>query len=116
MRKSYGIGQIIKLFRDKNFKEHWGIIKATVGLIRNLAASEIIIPYLCEQSAVQKLVELLMNLDRERTKSMEENDRYSALMEIVTITLTTLAKYPTCRSILKEMNCAAVLMRVRSSD
>ena len=114
MRKSYGIGHIIKLLRDKNFKEHWEIIKATVGLIKNLASSETIIPYLCEQSAVQKLVELLVNLDRERVRSGEENTRYDALMEVIVATLTMLSKYPTCRSILKDMNCMPVLMRVCS--
>ncbi|UJR35209.1 hypothetical protein I4U23_027976 [Adineta vaga] len=112
IRKSYGIGNIVKLFRDKHFKEHWGIIKATVSLIRNLSLSQTIIPYLCEQNAVQKLIELLMNLDRERMKFSEENHRYDMLMESIIITLTSLSKDSTCRTVIKDMNCRSIVMRL----
>ncbi|CAF3843077.1 unnamed protein product [Adineta steineri] len=112
IRKSYGIGNIVKFLRDKNFKEHWGIIKATVGLIKNLSLSQTIIPYLCEQNAVRKLIELLINLDHERMKLSEENNRYDVLMEIIIGTLNNLARNSSCRSIIKEMNCTSILIRL----
>lgn len=115
IRKSYGIGNIIKLLRDKNIKEHWGIIKATVGLIKNLALSPTIIPQLCEQNAVRRLIELLMIVERERTKSFDENNQYAqqydVMIEIIISALTHLSKDPSSRTIIKEMNCIAIFIR-----
>lgn len=117
IRKSYGIGNIIKLLRDKNFKEHWGIIKATVGLIKNLSLSPTIIPQLCEQNAVRRLIELLINIDRERTKIFDENKQYlqqfDVMIEIILGALNNLAKDLSCKTIIKEMNCTPIIVRVR---
>ncbi|CAF0868726.1 unnamed protein product [Rotaria sordida] len=110
IRKSYGIGNIIKLLRDKNFKEHWGILKATVGLIKNLAISSTIIPYLCEQNAVRRLIELLIIIDRERLKISEDN-KLDILLDIIIGALINLAKDSSCRSIIKEMNCTPIFIR-----
>ena len=112
IRKSYGIGNIVKLLRDKNFVKHWGIIKATVGLIKNLALSQAIIPHLSEQNAVRKLIELLNNVNDERMKLMEENNRFNTLLEIIVGALINLAKDSSCKSIIKEMNCRAILISV----
>lgn len=115
IRKSYGIGNIIKLLRDKNIKEHWGIIKATVGLIKNLSLSATIIPQLCEQNALRRLIELLMIVERERTKSFDENNQYAqqydVMIEIIINALTHLSKDSSSRSIIKEMNCIAIFIR-----
>ena len=105
----------MKLFRDKNYNGHWGTIRATVGLIRNLSLSQTIIPNLCEQNTVQKLIELLMNLERDRLKLPEDNQRFDALMESIVITLTSLAKDSTCRAIIRDMNGLPILMRVNYS-
>lgn len=116
IRKSYGIGNIIKLLRDKNIKEHWGIIKATVGLIKNLSLSPTIISQLCEQNAVRRLIELLIIVERERTKSFDENNHYAqqydVMIELIIGALTNLSKDPSSRSIIKEMNCIAIFLRV----
>ncbi|CAF1246246.1 unnamed protein product [Adineta ricciae] len=112
VRKSYGIGNIVKLFRDKNYNGHWGTIRATVGLIRNLSLSQTIIPNLCEQNTVQKLIELLMNLERDRLKLPEDIQRFDTLMESIVITLTSLAKDSTCRAIIRDMNGLPILMRL----
>jgi len=115
IRKSYGIGNIIKLLRDKNIKEHWGIIKATVGLIKNLSLSPTIISQLCEQNAVRRLIELLIVVERERTKSFDENNHYAqhydVMIELIVGALTNLSKDPSSRSIIKEMNCIAIFLR-----
>ena len=116
IRKSYGIGIIVKLLRDKSLKEHWGTIKATVGLIKNLAFSPTIIPQLCEQNAVRRLIDLLVIVDRERTKVCEENNQYGqqfdVMIEIIFGALNNLAKDSSCRSIIKDMNCVTMLVRV----
>ncbi|CAF2382430.1 unnamed protein product [Rotaria sp. Silwood2] len=110
IRKSYGIGNIIKLLRDKNFKEHWGILKATVGVIKNLALSSTIIPYLCEQNAVRRLIELLIIIDRERLKISEDN-KLDILLDNIIGALINLTKDSSCRSIIKEMNCTSIFIR-----
>lgn len=116
IRKSYGIGNIVKILRDKNFKEHCGIVKATTGLIKNLAVSPTIIPYLSEQNAVRKLIELLASVDRERAKLTDEHVRYQqqwdALIDMIIGALANLAKDLSCRSMMKEMNCSAIVVRV----
>jgi catenin beta 1 len=116
IRKSYGIGNIVKLLRDKNFKEHWGTIKATVGLIKNLALSPTIIPQLCEQNAVRRLIELLINVDRERAKIYDENhqflQQFDIMIEIIFGALSNLAKDLSCKSIIKETNCSSIFIRV----
>jgi len=112
IKKSYGIGNIIKLLGDKNLKNHWGIIKATVGLIKNLALSQIIIPYLCEQNAIRRLEELIINIDRLSSKLNEDNKQYHLLLEIIIGALINLSKHSSSRSIIKEMNCISILIRL----
>ncbi len=101
--------------RDKNFIEHWGTIKATIGLIKNLALSPTIISQLCEQNAVGSLMELLKNV--ERAKNSDENKQYlhqfDVMIEIIIGTLNNLAKDLSCKSIIiKEKNCISILIRV----
>ncbi|CAF3705037.1 unnamed protein product [Rotaria socialis] len=110
IRRSYGIGNIIKLLRDKNFKEHGGILKATVGLIKNLALSTTLIPYLSEQNAVRRLIELLFIIDRERSK-VTEDIKLDLLLDIIIGALINLAKDLSCRTIIKEMNCTSIFIR-----
>lgn len=106
----------MKLLRDKNFKEHWEIIKATVGLIKNLSLSPTIIAQLCEQNAVRRLIDLLIHIDRERTKIYDENKQYlhqfDIMIEIIFGALNNLAKDLSCKSIIKEMNCIPIIVRV----
>jgi hypothetical protein len=116
IKKSYGIGNIIKLLGDKNFKKHWGIIKATVGLIKNLTLSQTIIHYLCEQNAVRKLIELLKNIDQERLKSNEDNHQYEILLDIIVGALINLSKDSSSRLIIKDMNCISDLIRVSEEE
>jgi catenin beta 1 len=115
IKKSYGIGNIVKLLRDKNFKEHWGTIKATVGLIKNLALSSTIIPQLSEQNAVRILTELLKNVDQERTKVSMETKQYLSqfdhMIEIIIGALNNLAKDSLCKSMIKEMDSISVVIR-----
>ena len=115
IRKSYGIGNIVKLLRDKNIKEHWGIVKATVGLIKNLSVASNIVPHLCEQNAVRRLSELLMVVERERTKSFDETNQYvpqlDTMIELIIGALSNLSKDPSSRSIMKEMNCIPIFIR-----
>jgi hypothetical protein len=115
IRKSYGIGNIVKLLRDNNFVEHWGTIKATIGLIKNLALSPTIVSLLCEQNAVGSLIELLKNV--ERAKNSEENKHYfnqfDVMIGIILGTLNNLAKDSSCKSIInKEKICISILIRV----
>ncbi len=120
IKKSYGIGNIVKLLRDKNFKEHWGTIKATVGLIKNLALSPTIIPQLCEQNAVRILTELLKNVDQERTKVYMDTKQYlsqfDVMIEIIIGALNNLSKDLSCKPIIKEMDSISVIIRVRERE
>jgi hypothetical protein len=115
IRKSYGIGNIVKLLHDKNFKDHWGTIKATVGLIKNLALSPTIIPLLCQQNAVRILIDLLKNVDQERTKMDVEKNSYlpqfDIMIEIIIGALYNLAKDLSCKSIIKETDCTSTIIR-----
>jgi hypothetical protein len=110
----------VKLLRDKNFKEHWGTIKATVGLIKNLALSSTIIPQLSEQNAVRILTELLKNVDQERTKVSMETKQYLSqfdhMIEIIIGALNNLAKDSLCKSMIKEMDSISVVIRVREKN
>jgi hypothetical protein len=116
IRRSYGIGNIIKLLGDKNFKRHPAIIKATVGLIKNLSISQTIIPCLMEQNAVRKLIELLRNIDHERLKGTDDNQQYEVLLNIIVGTLISLSKDSSCRSIIRDMNCISDLIRVSEKE
>lgn len=115
IRKSYGIGNIVKFLRDKNIKEHWGIVKATVGLIKNLAVSASIVSQICEQNAVRRLTELLFVVERERTKLFDETNHYvqqfDTMIELIIAALTNLLKDPTSKSIIKEMNSVPIFIR-----
>lgn len=115
IKKAYGIGTIVKLLRDKNFKEHWGIIKSIVNLIKNLALSPTIISQLCEQNALRILIDLLKMVDQERTKIAMETKQYlpqfDFIIEIIIGALNNLAKDPSCKSIIKEMDAISVLIR-----
>jgi len=115
IKKSYGIGNIVKLLRDKNFRDHWGTIKATVGLIKNLALSPTIIPQLCEQNALRILIELLKNVDQERTKLYMETKQYlpqfDIMIEIIIGALHNLAKDLLCKPMIKEMDSISVIIR-----
>jgi len=107
----------VKLLRDKNFRDHWGTIKATVGLIKNLALSSTIIPQLCEQNAVRILTELLQNVDQERTKVYMETKQnpphFDVMIEIIIGALNNLAKDLLCKPIIKETDSISVIIRVR---
>jgi len=114
-KKSYGIGNIVKLLRDKNFKENWGTIKAIVGVIKNLALSPTIIAQLCEQNAVRILIELLKNVDQERTKVYMDTKQYlsqfDAMIEVIIGALNNLAKDSQCKPIIQEMDSISVIIR-----
>lgn len=83
-----------------------------MGLIKNLALSQTIIPYLCEQNAMRRLGELIINLDRSTAKSAEEKKQFDLLMEITIGALINLSKHSTTRSMMREINCQSVLIRV----
>lgn len=115
IRKSYGIGNIVKLLRDKNIKENWGIVKATVGLMKNLSVSAPIVSQICEQNGVRRLTELLIVVERERTKLFDETNnylqRFDSLIELIICALKNLLQHPTSKSIMKEMNSIPIFIR-----
>lgn len=102
----------MKLLGDKNLKDHWEILKATVGLIKNLALSQTIIPYLCEQNAMRRLGELMINIDRIPARSSDEKKQFDLLMEITIGALINLSKHSTTRSMMRDINCQSILIRV----
>lgn len=112
IRKSYGIGNIIKFLGDKNLRDHFGILKATVGLIENLTISQTIIPYICEQNAVRRLSELMINIDRIQSKLIDDKTKYDAILENLIRTLTNLIQYSTSKTIIRENNCTNILSRL----
>lgn len=112
IRKSYGIGNIIKFLGDKNLRDHFGVLKATVGLIKNLTISQPLIPYICEQNAVRRLSELMLNIDRYQTKSIDDKSKYDSILEILIGTLTNLIQFSTSKAIIREHNCTNILSRL----
>ena len=64
------------------------------------------------------LIELLKNVDQERSKvymeSKQNLSQFDVMIEIIIGALTHLAKDSLCKSIVKEMDPISVIIRVRS--
>jgi hypothetical protein len=66
---------------------------------------------------VRKLIELLINIDRERMKIYEENkqqylNQIDVMIELILGALNNLAKDLSCKTIIKEMNSTPIFIRV----
>jgi hypothetical protein len=61
---------------------------------------------------VRRLGELIINIDRMSSKSLEDNKQHDLLLEIIIGALINLSKHSSCRSTIKEMNCISILIRV----
>lgn len=61
---------------------------------------------------MRRLGELIINLDRSTAKSAEEKKQFDLLMEITIGALINLSKHSTTRSMMREINCQSVLIRV----
>ncbi len=66
---------------------------------------------------MRKLIELLINIDRERMKIYDENKQQylhqiDVMIELILGALNNLAKDLSCKTIIKEMNSTPIFIRV----
>ncbi len=61
---------------------------------------------------MRRLGELIINIDRISSKSSEENRQFDSLLEIIIGALINLSKHSATRSMIKEINCKSILIRV----
>ncbi|CAF0841782.1 unnamed protein product [Didymodactylos carnosus] len=120
VKKLCGIPYFVKLLNIKHWKKDWPTVKATIGLIKNLALSASNLSSLRENGAIPKLVQLLTVVDQERQqiqKSHEDIHHMNNLnhtehtLDIIIGALHTLAKNQTNRIIIRELNCIPIFVR-----
>lgn len=123
VRLNYGLPLIVKLL---NPPTRWSLIKAIIGLIRNLAFCSANIGPLREQNAIQRLAQLLskafQELQRQRSGGPNSQGVYSdgvKMEEIVEGTLGALhvlAKDGYNRGIIRSLNIIPTLVQLLYSD
>ncbi|CAF0882178.1 unnamed protein product [Didymodactylos carnosus] len=117
VRKLCGIPYFIKLLNIKHWKKDWPTVKATIGLIKNLALSTSNLSSLRENGAVPKLVQLLTVVEQERQQLLRSHDDTTNLnhiehtLDIILGALYTLAKDQINRTIIKDLNCIPIFVR-----
>ncbi|CAF1063166.1 unnamed protein product [Didymodactylos carnosus] len=117
VRKLCGIPYLIKLLNIKHWNKDWSTVKATIGLIKNLALSTSNLSSLRENGAIPKLVQLLIVVDQERQQLLRSHDDATNLnhiehtLNVILGALYTLAKDQINRTIIKDLNCIPIFVR-----
>nr|XP_021513946.1 catenin beta-1 [Meriones unguiculatus] len=119
VRLHYGLPVVVKLLHPPS---HWPLIKATVGLIRNLALCPANHAPLREQGAIPRLVQLLVRAhqDTQRRTSMGgtqqqfvEGVRMEEIVEGCTGALHILARDVHNRIVIRGLNTIPLFVQVR---
>lgn len=124
VRLHYGIPITVKLLHPPS---RWPLIKATVGLIRNLALCQANHAPLREHGALQRLVQLLMRAhqDTQRRASMGQNGqagsfvdgvRMEEIVEGTTGALHILAREAHNRALIRGLNCIPLFIQLLYSN
>ena len=95
----------------------WPVIKATISLIRNLGLSDENLAMLRDANAVDKLVQVLIHsYDQISVKPYNENCvRMDDIVEGCLCALHVLARDPSCRQMIRNLNTVPIFVRVRKS-
>ncbi|XP_060797691.1 junction plakoglobin a isoform X2 [Neoarius graeffei] len=116
VRLHYGIPPIVKLL---NRPYYWPVVKAVVGLIRNLALSPPNQPCLRDADAINKLVNLLKNAHQDAQKhgsssqqTYQDGVRMEEIVEGCTGALHILARDPVNRSLIIELNTIPLFVQL----
>ncbi|KAK7930256.1 hypothetical protein WMY93_006651 [Mugilogobius chulae] len=116
VRKHYGIPAIIKLL---NQPYYWPIIKAAVGLIRNLALCPENQPPLRDGGAVPRLVNLLLKAHQDAQKhdsssaqTYQDGVRMEEIVEGCTGALHILARDPTSRAEIANLQAIPLFVQL----
>ncbi|XP_050437579.1 armadillo segment polarity protein-like [Adelges cooleyi] len=99
-----GVQIVAKLLQPAS---HWPLIKAVIGLIKNVAQCKASHGLLCEHNAMHNLVGLLMRAfqdfqNHSNTSVKQDGVRMEEVIECVAGTLQILAKEPQSRSIIRS--------------
>ena len=122
VRLHYGLPVIVNLL---NHPSRWPLIKAGIGLIRNLALCTANQAPLREHGAMQKLVQLLSKAyqDMQNRNSMASNGsqttdgvRMEEIVEGTVGALQTLAKDPNNRAVIRTLGIIPTFVRLLYSD
>lgn len=125
VRLHYGLPVIVNLL---NHPSRWPLIKAVIGLIRNLALCHANHAPLRENNTIQRLVQLLNKAHQEtrQRSSMASNGsqntnltdgvRMEEIVEGTVGALHTLAKDPENRAVIRSLNVISTFVRILYSD
>ncbi|KAH9521568.1 Catenin beta-1 [Dermatophagoides farinae] len=126
VRLQYGLPVIVNLL---NHPSRWPLIKAVIGLIRNLALCPANHAPLRENNTIQRLVQLLNKAYQEtrQRNSMTSNGsqnitaltdgvRMEEIVEGTVGALHTLAKDPHNRAVIRSLNVISTFVRILYSD
>lgn len=119
VRLHFGIPVLIKLL---NPPSRWPLIKAVIGLIRNLALCPSNHIPIRDQGGLPRLVQLLMkaNQDIQRrgpgTQSMQDGVRMEEIVEGTVGALHILARESLNRSIIRDLNCIPTFVQLLYSE
>lgn len=118
IREQKGLLPLVKLLHPPS---HWPLIKATIGLIRNLALCPTNNPQLRELGAVPRIVQLLIRAHQELQKStvgalgdgvIVDGVRMEEVVEGCVGALHILARDVHNRTIIKELNCIPLFVQL----
>jgi len=123
VREHFGLPILVKLL---NPPSRWPLVKAVIGLIRNLALSEENHPPLREHGAIPRLVQLLMNsyADSVSHKAaghgqppgyVDGGVRMDEIVEGTTGALHILARDRQCRDIIADLNTIPLFIQLLNS-
>ncbi|CAF0879070.1 unnamed protein product, partial [Didymodactylos carnosus] len=116
VRDINGISIIVELLNPSRYS--WPIIKSTISLIRNLALSPNNLSALRENDAIPKLAQLLIRshqeLQRQASKMDSNNNNigFSDILEASIGALHIIAKDPSNRIIIRDLDCIPLFVRL----
>ncbi|GAA6102447.1 junction plakoglobin a [Tachysurus ichikawai] len=120
VRIHYGIPPIVKLL---NKPHYWPVVKAVVGLIRNLALCPANQPYLRDSDVIAKLVTLLKTAHQDAQKhgsasqqTYQDGVRMEEIVEGCTGALHILARDPVNRAAITDLNTIPLFVQLLYSQ
>ncbi|CAG5104936.1 Oidioi.mRNA.OKI2018_I69.chr1.g1695.t1.cds [Oikopleura dioica] len=112
----HGIPTLVKLLGPDS---HYPLVKAVIGLCRNLGIGSANQQYLRDAGAIPKLIELLFRADGEMSRGYRDDDEDGVVPEDVaegsTGALHVLARDPMNRQLIRQSNVIPTVVRFLSS-
>lgn len=120
VRLTYGLPVIVKLL---NPPSRWPLIKAVIGLIRNLALCPANLSPLCDQNVIQRLAHLttetFQEIHRSSNNAQElyaDGVRMDEIVEASAGALQVFAKDSNARAMIRSLNIIPVFVQMLYSD